>query len=54
VEPEPENDVEEWLNEAARASARSNTRSSGDHSQTGIQHETLCAVQDDPGSHVIS
>ena len=50
VEPEPENAVEEWLNDAARASARSSASFSGGHTQSGILRETLCAVQDDPGS----
>eukprot|EP01050_Picozoa_sp_SAG11_P029021 SAG11_NODE_7999_length_1071_cov_12.791152_2_plen_272_part_01 len=49
LEPGPENAVEEWLNEAARASADSSTSSSGDYSHAGT-NQTLHSVQDDLGS----
>ena len=49
LEPGPENAVEEWLNEAARASADSSTSSSGDYSQAGT-NQTLRSVQDSLGS----
>eukprot|EP01050_Picozoa_sp_SAG11_P036824 SAG11_NODE_14208_length_621_cov_1.448276_1_plen_72_part_10 len=49
LEPGSGNTVEEWLNEAARASAHSSTSSSGDYSQAGT-NRTLHSVQDDLGS----
>eukprot|EP01050_Picozoa_sp_SAG11_P024838 SAG11_NODE_5410_length_1569_cov_4.893878_1_plen_175_part_00 len=53
LEPGPQNAVEEWLNEAARASAHSSTSSSGDHSHAGT-NQTLHSVQDDTGSRALS